>query len=275
MTLPDSTRLLVAPVAVRHDFAVLRARFVTRPNRFLVLARLEAPGHIADGEVVRVHCPDPGRLRELLIPDALLYVSEAAPHPTRRTQFDLRFVEHVLPPEDNEAPAAIPQTTLVSLDTRLPNRLIEAALQTGALSLGAAPYRFRAEVPTPIAAGGQVRSRFDFVVTCADGTECWVEVKSVTLVENGVALFPDAPTVRGARHVEELAHIVQRGLGRGLVIFVIQRTDASAVAAHRQRDPHFAASLDRAYAAGVEVYGLTCSLQPDWIRLERQVPVQL
>lgn len=267
MIIGNGLDLLVAQAQFNFAFTVLRARFVARPNRFLVLARMEEPGHRAEGEVVRIHCPDPGRLRELLMPDAMLYISEAIGTATRQTAYDLRFVEHT--------PSAEQPGILVSLDTRVPNQLVGVALCTGALDLVSAPATVRSEVTAPPQVGGQVHSRFDFQVTGADGAVCWVEVKSVTLVENGLALFPDAPTTRGARHVEELAQIVRYGLGRGIVLFVIQRADAAAVAAHRQRDPHFAETLARAHEQGVEVYGLACHVTTDTIRVERQIPVRL
>ena len=119
---------------MNFEFTVEPARFVERPNRFLVLAER------ADGRIVRVHCADPGRLRELLLPGVRLYISRArASSHKRSTDYDLRFVEH-------------PQTGhLVSLDSRLPNQLVAEALRLELL----APFRdnvgWRSETPGPLA----------------------------------------------------------------------------------------------------------------------------
>ena len=239
-------------------FAVEPARFVERPNRFLVLAEL------AGGRVVRVHCTDPGRLRELLLPGVLIYISRARVSPSKRsTDYDLRFVEH-------------PRTGhLVSLDTRLPNQLVAEALAHELL----VPFRgnagWRSETPGPLHAGSGVHSRFDFRIEGADGRRCWVEVKSVTLVEDRVARFPDAPTVRGQRHAEGLTRIVQETQDRGAVLFIVQRPDADLVEPHWTRDPAFAHALARAAQTGVQLMAYTCELTLASARLDRAIPVNI
>lgn len=236
------------------DFVVEPGTFVARPNRFVVQAEL------AGGEIVRAHCADPGRLRELLLPGAVLYVSPAKPSATRRTSYDLRFVEH-------------PSTgQLVSLDTRVPNKLVHQLLNAGAIGPFAKASNVRAEVVSPVNEG-TTRSRFDFQIVDADATRTWIEVKSVTLVEDGIALFPDAPTDRGRRHLEELTAIVQQDLGRAAVIFIVQRPDASLLRPHVVRDPAFAAALAEASACGVDLYAYTCTLSREKIQLNQQIPV--
>jgi sugar fermentation stimulation protein A len=106
------------------------------------------------------------------------------------------------------------------------------------------------------------RSRFDFALRDLRGAETLVEVKSVTLVEDGVALFPDAPTVRGARHLSELEDYVRAG-GRALVLFVVQRGDARAVAPNARTDPRFARALLSAARAGVMLRAVRFSLDGD------------
>ena len=105
------------------------------------------------------------------------------------------------------------------------------------------------------------RSRFDFLARRRDGEEILVEVKSVTLVEGGVAYFPDAPTVRGRRHVEELEAHVRAG-GAALVFFVLQRDDARVVRARKETDPRFALALKSAKRAGVLLRGARFRLGP-------------
>ncbi len=241
---------------MQFDFTVVPATFIARPNRFVVEARL------GDGQLIRAHCADPGRLQELLLPGARLYVSPAKPSPRRRTTYDLRFVEH-------------PATgVLVSLDTRVPNRLVGELLHARALEPFQNATSIRSEVSAPLGQG-KIRSRFDFQVTDDRGIACWIEVKSVSLVEDGVALFPDAPTERGRRHLDELAEIVRTGQGRAAVVFIVQRDDAEMLKPHVQRDPAFAAALMRARATGVELYAYTCTLTVAEIVLKRQIPIVL
>ena len=231
------------------------AAFLRRPNRFRVEARL------ADGLVIAAHCPDPGRLAELLLPDVTVHVSPAAVG-TRKTGYDLRFVEH-------------PQTgQLISLDSRLPNQLFREGLAQGFFPAFHGVQAVDAEVTVP--GGGQtrhgVRSRLDYRLTLAGGQVCWVEVKSATLVVDGVARFPDAPTDRGRRHLAELAELAAAGQ-RAAVVFIVQRPDAVAVAANRATDPEFARVLDAVRTRGVEAYAATCALSTTTIRLANLIPV--
>lgn len=238
---------------MNFTFTAEPATFLRRPNRFRVEARL----HASDVEVA-AHCADPGRLRELLIPGTTIYVSPAT-NAARKTAYDLRFVEH---PENGR---------LVSLDSRVPNRLIGEELEAGRLEPFAGATEIAREVTTPLVHGG-VRSRFDFRLVDRDGTPCWIEVKSATLVEDGVARFPDAPTARGRRHVEELTELRRTG-ARAAVVFVIQRSDATRLEPKRDTDPAFAAALATAAEAGVELYAYVCELTPSRIDLRGQVPV--
>jgi sugar fermentation stimulation protein A len=246
-------------VTLQFPFATLPATFVARPNRFLVIAQLES------GQEVRAHCPDPGRLRELLCPGAQLYVSQASAASRlrgRRTEYDLRFVVH---------PTV---GTLVSLDSRLPNLFVAHALHYGLLDMFGHVQVVQAEVVGPESGHG-IRSRFDFLLTDAVGNRTWLEVKSVTLVEDRVALFPDAPTVRGTRHLCELVAIAQAGHARAAVLFVVQRPDADCLKPCRLRDPEFAAALVQAANSGVNIRALTCRLTLEQIAFDRVISVDL
>ena len=229
-----------------------QAEFLERPNRFLVLARL------SDGRTARVHCPDPGRLQELLRPNAALYVSPAK-SPGRSTTHDLRLVRH---PENG---------VLVSVDSRLPNKLFAEAASAGALAPFPPPVSLQAEVPLPHS-GGRIRSRADFVLTDGSGTRWWIEVKSVTLVVDGVGYFPDAVTERGRRHVLELAELAKRG-ERAAVCFIVQRPDARMVRPEWGGDPAFAQALLQASRAGVRLYAWTARVTLSEIALQCVVPV--
>jgi len=196
---------------------------------------------------------DPGRLKELLRPDKRVWLRPAS-NPERKTRWTAVLVES---PDGQE---------LVSLDSTLPNRLIREALLTGALEEFEGWNLTRAEFPIG-------RSRLDFLLAASGGRQMAVEVKSVTLVEDGLGLFPDAATDRGARHVRELAEIAGRPGWEGAVLFVLQRSDAREIRAARSIDPRFAETLQGAKLAGVRVLGRKCRVFPDRVELGEAVPV--
>ncbi|HHY31472.1 MAG TPA: DNA/RNA nuclease SfsA [Firmicutes bacterium] len=257
---------------------------MSRPNRFLATVRLDT--HLETGEVggvVAVHVADPGRLEELLVPGRLVYLASArtkslggfeapapdpvAPRPTaagrhgprephgsrRKTSYDLALVDH--------------EGLLVSVDSRVPNDLVFAGLQVGFFP----DLALYSEVRRECAYG---ESRMDFRLSGSAAGDCLLEVKSVTLVRGGRALFPDAPTARGLRHVRELARAVAQGL-RAIVVFVIQRDDAESLSPNDETDPAFGAGLREAVRSGVEVRAYTCRVALDRICLHREVPVLL
>jgi sugar fermentation stimulation protein A len=258
--------------------------FLARPNRFLCRVLLYGPTGSPMGDPVEAHLPDPGRLKELLVPGRRVRV-EAAANPDRRTQWTLRLVES---PDRSNRPD---RENWISLDTTLPNRLVAKGLQGGLLEEFAGWELVRPEVTR----GG---SRFDFLlaqdldpgeVGSGDGNsgdggfgdagspyarsrgELLLEVKSVTLVEGGLALFPDAVTARGRRHVEELTEIVREG-GQAAILFVAQREDVREIRAAAAIDPAFARALETAVQAGVRVLGRRCRVDPQGIELLGPVP---
>lgn len=237
-------------------FTTQPATFLERPNRFRIEARLHA-----GGEEISAHCPDPGRLRELLIPGVTVHVSPAT-NPNRKTAWDLRFVEH---PETGQ---------LISLDSRLPNQLFAEGLAEDFFAPFRNARKVRREVSIAPPTDGGVRSRFDYQIVDREGRTCWIEVKSATLVVDGRALFPDAPTERGRRHVSELAALAAAG-ERTAVVFIVQRPDADALAPNRETDPAFAQALADARTAGVEIYAYTCELTTTEIRLAREIGVEV
>ena len=210
--------------------------FMARPNRFVVEAVL------MNGRRVRAHLADPGRLRELLIPGAPLRLRPTLPGRTRKTRYTVALVRS-------------PDTSRVwvSVDTTLPNRLAEDLFIQGRVHGIGRGWTLRREVR-------RGHSRFDFLLSGKD-QELLVEVKSVTLVENGIARFPDAPTARGTRHVQALEKIVQDG-GQAMILFVVQRSDAHVVVSNARTDPDFAASLISAHRSGVMLRAARFRLLP-------------
>jgi len=235
-------------------FPVEPAIFLERPNRFVIHARLHG-----SGEEVRAHCPNPGRMHELMIPGATVYVDKAD-DPARRTPYTLRFIEH---PANGQ---------LISLHTQLPNDLFAEGLVDGFFAPFVGYTNHQREASLPAGAAG-VTSRIDFRLSAEDGRVCWVETKSATLVyDDGRAFFPDAPTLRGRRHVEELEHLASTGV-RAAVVFIIQRPDAISIAPNRETDPGFADALHRAQERGLELYAYTCGVTTSRVWLEKEVPV--
>lgn len=221
---------------------LVQARFLQRVNRFLAVVEL-------NGREEGVHVANSGRLRELFLPGASLWLKPAA-RPGRKTAYDLALVEAA--------------GTLVSADARLPNALVAEAVAAGTLD-GISP-------PSAIVRESTFgESRFDLMLKYEDSRQ-YVEVKSVTLVENGVGLFPDSPTSRGAKHLNTLAEAVQAG-HCAAVVFVVQRADATAFAANEPADPALAKALCRAVAAGVEAYAYNCLVTSSEVRLDRRLPI--
>ncbi len=202
------------------------ARFRERLNRFLVKVDLQGGSTLS-------HLPNPGRLKELLRPGARVYLQKETGE-RRRTRYDLVAVEF--------------GSVLVSVDSRLPNRAILTLLREGRLK----EFEGYSTVVPEAGVGG---SRVDFLLR--DGQDCYLEVKSCTLVVRGTALFPDAPTDRGTRHLGELTRLVRSGL-RAAILFVVQRPDATLFRPNDEADPKFGEALRRASAAGVEVHAHRC-----------------
>lgn len=226
---------------------LLPGRFVARPNRFLTVIDLA-------GERIEAHLPDPGRLKELLTPGVRVWVRAAAGG-TRRTGYTLTLVE-------------APSGELVSLVTTYANDLVERALCAGRIGELAGWRIERREY-------GWGDSRFDFLLASDAGDELMLlEVKSVTLVEGRCALFPDAVTTRGARHVAELARSVGDGY-RATVLFVVQRGDAASVTAARSIDPGFAGALGDARDRGVRLLGYRCRITTAEASLTEAIPVHV
>lgn len=234
---------------------LVAARFLRRPNRFVVHGLLEAEGEgDGEGREVVAHLADPGRLKELLIPGARMGLRPESPSPTRKTRFTAMLVEA---PEGDGG-------DWVSVNTTVPNLLVRRALADGMLEEFAGWRLVRHEVPWG-------SSRLDFLLEDDENRHLYVEAKSVTLVDDGVALFPDAVTARGARHLEELMDAVDEG-HEAAVLFVLQRPDASRIVAARSIDPVFSETLARAQQAGVRVLGRRCAVRWDGIRLGGPVP---
>ncbi|MBQ9392957.1 MAG: DNA/RNA nuclease SfsA [Oscillospiraceae bacterium] len=220
--------------------SVCTGRFLARPNRFI--AQVEIGGRV---EVC--HVKNTGRCRELLTPGAAVYL-EHCPGAARRTQYDLIAVEK--------------QGRLINMDAQAPNRVFAEFARV----FEPEATQVRSEVTV-----GQ--SRLDFCLYTPAGPH-YVEVKGVTLEEDGHCRFPDAPTERGVRHLQELTRLAGEGV-RATVFFVVQMERALDLAPNDATHPAFGAALRAAAAAGVRVVAYTCRVTPEEIVIHRQIPVIL
>ena len=215
--------------------------FCSRPNRFI--AHIEISGST---EVC--HVKNTGRCRELLPPGAKVWCQKSD-NPTRKTGYDLIAVRK--------------GQRLINMDSQAPNAAVKEWLLGGGLG---ELEDLRAEV-------FHGDSRFDFAFW-QEGRQCFLEVKGVTLEEDGICAFPDAPTERGVKHLRGLAEAVDQGCG-AYVLFVIQMEDVRYLHPNDATDPAFGKALREAAASGVRVLAVDCAVTPDSMTVRNFVPVIL
>ena len=228
---------------MRFSGRLVPAVFQSRSNRFLGVV-------LVDGVETLCFIPNPGRMEELLYRGARVYLIPVQLD-TRKTQFNLTLVDH--------------QGTLVSVDSNVPNKLVHEAVDRGIIE----PFKDFRVKKAEYTFG---ESRLDFLLE-SDSGKLLLEVKSCTLIRDGVALFPDAPTKRGSRHLLTLT----RGLthGRSAVFFLIQRSDANSFRPNMETDPDFATKLKEVNRKGVEVYAYSSRVDLNGVFLGSRVPIDL
>lgn len=220
----------------------VKGRFLRRLNRFLAEVEI-------GGSIERCHVKNTGRLRELLVPGANV-LCEIHGDPARKTRFSMTMVWS--------------GKTLVSIDSQAPNRAAFAFVEGG--GLGFSPDILRREV-------NWGDSRFDLYFEAGD-RRGFVEVKGVTLLRQGTARFPDAPTERGTKHLRGLRQAAEAGY-EAYVLFVIQREDAFAFAPNETSDPAFCAALREASEHGVHIMAVRCCVSEKGIKIAAPVPARL
>ena len=215
--------------------------FVDRPNRFIAHVEI-------GGEIQTVHVKNTGRCRELLQPGTEVWCQEST-NPNRKTKYDLITVRK--------------GERLINMDSQAPNVATGEWLRNGGLGQ---IENLKAEV-------FRDDSRFDFAFS-KDGKQCFLEVKGVTLENDGVCAFPDAPTERGAKHLKGLAQLAREGYG-AYVLFVIQMPDVKYLHPNDATDPAFGAALREAAENGVTVLAMDCAVTEDAMELRLPVLVKL
>ena len=233
---------------------IRKGRFLERPNRFIARVELrdEEESTVQGGRNLRietVHVKNTGRCRELLQKGAAVYLEKCG-RPGRSTAYDLVAVEK--------------GNRMITMDSQAPNRAVEEWLLKGGLFPNVTLVR-------PEMKYGN--SRFDFYIEAGD-EKIFMEVKGVTLEEEGVVRFPDAPSDRAVKHVEELVAAKREGY-RAIVMFVIQMTDVRYFTPNRETHPEFADVLCLAAEAGVEILAYDCLVEPGSMLVNRPVPVVL
>ena len=224
-----------------HYPNMIPGTFLSRPNRFIAHVEIE-------GQEETVHVKNTGRCRELLPAGAKVWC-QRSDNPNRKTKYDLITVRK--------------GSRLINMDSQAPNIAAREWLLAG--GLGAAE-NVRAETT-------HGDSRFDFSFTL-DGRQCFLEVKGVTLENDGVCAFPDAPTERGAKHLRGLKKCVEDGFG-SYVLFVIQMSDVKYLHPNDATDPAFGAALREAAAAGVQILAVDCTVTEDTMVIGKPVDIVL
>lgn len=220
---------------------VIQGIFRARPNRFIAYVEINGREEIC-------HVKNTGRCKELLIPGVTVYL-EIAQKPNRKTKYDLIAVKK--------------GDRLINLDSQAPNR---------AFSEWAPQFFQNLTVLQPEKT--YQKSRFDFYVEQSDGSRSFVEVKGVTLEQDGVVLFPDAPTQRGVKHVEELCDCVKNDF-QAYLFFVVQMKDVKHFTPNKATHPEFANVLKKAKKAGVQIYAVDCIVTSDSMQIDTFVEVIL
>lgn len=224
---------------------VVTAEFIKRPNRFVAYVKL-------NGEEIVVHVPNTGRCREILIPGTKVVLREGK-NLKRKTKYDLI--------------AAYKGEMLVNIDSQVPNAVVEEALNKGKV-------QDLVQYSTVTREKTFGNSRFDFKLYNHKGDEYYLEVKGVTLENQGHCLFPDAPTERGKKHLLELIDVKNTGKGAG-VLFLIQLEGARSFSPNEAMDKDFADALRIANNNGVDVFAYDCKVGENYIGLNKRVEIIL
>lgn len=226
---------------------VIPGVFLKRPNRFIA--------HVCiHGEEEVCHVKNTGRCKELLVSGCTVYCA-VSDNPNRKTKFDLIAVEKKVESS----------TLLINMDSQAPNAAVKEWLASGASPFG------QIDMLKPECSHGN--SRFDFYLEC-NKRKIFIEVKGVTLEDDGVVLFPDAPTERGVKHVHELIQCHGEGY-ETYILFVVQMERARYFTPNRKTHPQFADALYEAKQAGVELLAYMCTVSPDEMKMDKPLEIKL
>ena len=238
---------------------IRKAIFLDRPNRFVAHVLLE-------GKIQTVHVKNTGRCKELLVPDATVYLEESD-NPARKTKYDLIAVEKVVTDERTTSQ----KTILINMDSQAPNKVAAEWIRENKT------YFTKLTLLKPEFTLGD--SRFDFYAEYEDNTarphKMLIEVKGCTLEKDGVALFPDAPTLRGLKHVRELTTFSKSGDYECMVLIIVQMKGCKYFTPNRGTHPDFADALKKAKTAGVKIIAVKCDVTPESLVADKEIEVRV
>ncbi len=232
---------------------IIKGKFIDRPNRFIALVEVE-------GEAVKAHVKNTGRCRELLVPGAAVYLEDFEGRMGgRKMRYSLVGVE-------KKVPAG---TLMVNMDSQAPNKVVGEALADGTIRLEGMDRL--AEIRAEKTFG---QSRFDFYVEDEAGKAAYIEVKGVTLEDEGIVRFPDAPTERGVKHINELISAAVEGY-KAYVIFVVQMSGMKEFRPNDETHPQFGQALRNADTAGVKVIAYESIINENSMNICNDIRVNL
>ena len=219
---------------------IYKGKFLERPNRFIAICEI-------DGKKEICHVKNTGRCRELLVKGATVYLEKSS-NPNRKTQYDLVSVQK--------------NDKLINMDSQIPNYVVFESINKifDKVIFVKQEYKYG-------------NSRFDIYIE-TETEKIFVEVKGVTLEDNGVVRFPDAPTERGVKHLKELQRAVEEGY-RACVVFIVQMQDVKYFEPNYETHPEFASELKKAYENGVEIFVYDSVVTPDEIKLNKSVKIKM
>lgn len=219
---------------------IFKGKFLERPNRFIAICEI-------DGKEEICHVKNTGRCRELLVKGATVYL-EKSPNPNRKTQFDLVIVQK--------------NGKLINMDSQIPNYVVAESLNKIFDNIKYVKQEYK-----------YGNSRFDIYVE-TENDKIFVEVKGVTLENDGVVRFPDAPTLRGIKHLKELQKAITEGY-RACVVFLIQMNNVKYFEPNYDTHPEFAKALEEARSNGVEIYAFDSVVTPYEIQMNKKVKTRI
>ncbi len=233
---------------MKFDTQLLTGTLIKRYKRFLADVEME------DGTIVTAHTPNTGSMKGCCLPGSRVWLKDTK-NPERKYPLSWELVE------------AKPDI-LVGINTVLPNKLVKESIEQGIVS----ELQGYSDIKTEVRYGRE-NSRIDLLLVNEGAAKCYVEIKNVTLVEDGIGLFPDAISIRGTKHLRELANVVQQG-HRGVIFYCVQRQDAEEVRPADLIDPVYGETLRRVISVGVEAIAYRAEITPKKISLCHRIPVK-
>jgi len=224
---------------------ILKAEFIKRPNRFQAYVKINK-------EIEMVHVPNTGRCKEILIPGSTVILREEN-NENRKTRYDLI--------------AGYKGDMLISIDSQIPNKVVHEALMNFKIEILKEYTNIKKEKTFG-------KSRFDFKLEKENGQIYYLEVKGVTLENDGLTMFPDAPTERGTKHILELIDVKDKGMGAG-VLFLIQLNGVKKFTPNHKMDEKFGKALRLAKEKGVDILAYDCLVEENSISLNNPVSIEI